>query len=73
MQLLQKAFAFYYEIRLPKTADSKYFYPKLVTRWNISNIQNLEMEDAMVMTITEMRELKEQKKAKGRNRRKVRY
>ena len=35
-------------------------FPKLVTRGNISNIQNLEMEGAMVMTITEMRELKEQ-------------
>ena len=48
---------------LPVTSPADYReirLPKLVTRWNISNIQNLEMEGAMVMTITEMRELKEQ-------------
>lgn len=50
----------YREIRIAKTLTAGVFYPKLVTRWNISNIQNLEIEAAMVMTITEMRELKEQ-------------
>lgn len=62
----KKAFAFYhkfyYENKQEKRLTADIFHLKLVTRWNISNIQkHLETEGVMIMTIAEMRELREQK------------